>query len=741
MPKVLQEALVATEDRRFYQHQGVDMRGLLRSALQTTSGDTQGGSTLTMQYVKQERYYQATGDAAAQAAAVDQNINRKIEDAKCAIAIEKRESKQEILRNYFNIAFFGENSYGIQTAAQTYFGKNAKDLDLAESAMLVGVLRAPATYDPFNDRKAAQARRNLVIQNLVDQGYISAAEGKRAQAEPIKLATTAPPAIQQGCAAANPEIHNVQFFCDYVVQWLQDTKTVTSKQLNEGGLQIITTLSPQLQNSTQDSLWSQTLATSPTTGVMPVVDPQSGDVVAMATSKKYGNPTSRTDNTHTVLPVFTDPVTGGASTYKLFTMLAALNAGATPSLQLGNNDAASNYTTYKTRFCSGGSYHARNSEAQNYTPNETLASATAKSSNTYFVALEDEFFNQCDLKPAVQLALSLGMQSLNQTDVGSTRTVAQAIEKESRATFTLGQTGTSPLELTGAYAALAHDGVFCPPAPVRSITDQSAKPISVNRSPCAAKLTPQVARTALQLLVPDTQSGTSAASFGSYYGQGGAEIAGKTGTNNATDAQGRDNGKSSSLWFVGVTPNLAATTALINFAHPSRSITGLPGVADGAPVYGAYAAGIWQNALGPTLLSQSRWSWPSPTDIPNGQPVPSVVGQDLPTAKTALTQAGFKVAVYGNGLPYCGSSQPYSSVAYQQPQYAAPGDTVTICLSTGSAPYVWTAPVVVRPPGRPTVPQPPARAGGGGGRGGGGRGGGGRTRGPVPGIQLPVPGG
>ena len=710
-PKVLQEALVATEDKRFYQHQGVDMRGLIRSALQTTGGDTQGGSTLTMQYVKQERYYQATGDAAAQAAAVDQNINRKIEDAKCAIAIEKRESKQQILENYLNIAFFGENSYGIQTAAQTYFGKSASQLDLAESAMLVGILRAPSEYDPFNDRKVAQARRNLVIQNLVDQNYISAAEGSQAKAEPINLATTAPPEIQQGCAAPLGGIRNVQFFCDYAVQWLQDTKTLTSKQLTEGGLKIVTTLSPGLQNATQDSLWAQMPATSPTTAVMPEVDPQSGDVLAMATSKKYGNPTSPADNTHTVLPVFTDPVTGGASTYKLFTMLAALNAGATASLQLGNNDVASNYSKYNTRFCSGGSYHAQNSEAQNYTINETLASAIAKSSNTYFVALEDEFFNQCDLKPAVQIALNLGMTSLNETEGSSPKTVAQENIDQSRATFTLGQAGTSPLELAGAYSALAHDGVFCPPAPVMSITDSSGKAVQVNRTPCAAKLSPQVARTALQLLVPDTRSGTSAASFGNYYGQGGADIAGKTGTNNATDARGNDNGKSSSLWFVGVSPTIVGTTALINFAHPSTSITGLPGVADGTPVYGAYAAQMWENALGPVLLSQQRWTWPGPSDIPNAVPVTSVIGMDLPTAKTVLTQQGFKVAVSGNGQPYCGSSQPYSSVAYEQPVVAAPGDTVTICVSNGSAPFVYTPPpppVVTRPTSPRTSAAPAA---------------------------------
>ncbi len=135
IPKQLQEALVATEDRRFYSHHGVDMRGLLRSAVSTSSGDTQGGSTLTMQYVKQMRYYQAGKDVKAQQAAIDQNLNRKIEDAKCAIYIEntEHESKDQILDNYLNIAFFGENSYGIETAAADLLQQARREADACPS--------------------------------------------------------------------------------------------------------------------------------------------------------------------------------------------------------------------------------------------------------------------------------------------------------------------------------------------------------------------------------------------------------------------------------------------------------------------------------------------------------------------------------------------------------------------------------------------------------------------------------
>src|SRR4051794_9378264 len=160
VPPYLQDALIATEDRRFYTHHGVDMRGLLRSAISTSSGDTQGGSTLTMQFVKQERYYQAGSDVKKQQAAIAQNLNRKIEDAKCAIQIEKEKSKSEILNDYLNIAFFGENSYGIETAAETYFNKHTDKLSLPESAMLVGLLRAPSAYDPFLHPEAAKQRRN-----------------------------------------------------------------------------------------------------------------------------------------------------------------------------------------------------------------------------------------------------------------------------------------------------------------------------------------------------------------------------------------------------------------------------------------------------------------------------------------------------------------------------------------------------------------------------------------------------
>ena len=191
------EALISTEDRRFYQHHGVDLRGLIRGALKTSNGDTQGASTLTEQYVKQVRFYEATTDAERDAA-VDQTIDRKILDAQCAIKIEKENSKDQILEKYLNIAFFGQSSYGIQTAAQTYFGVDAAKLTVPQAALLVGMVKAPSDFDPFDHPQAARDRRDLVIDNMLSQKYITAAQDKAYKATPVHTAPASLPA--RGCA-------------------------------------------------------------------------------------------------------------------------------------------------------------------------------------------------------------------------------------------------------------------------------------------------------------------------------------------------------------------------------------------------------------------------------------------------------------------------------------------------------------------------------------------------------------
>jgi membrane peptidoglycan carboxypeptidase len=716
VPKQLQQALVATEDRRFYSHHGVDMRGLMRSAVSTSGGSTQGGSTLTMQYVKQIRYYQAGKDVKAQQAAIDQNLNRKIEDAKCAIFIEntEKESKDKILENYLNIAFFGENSYGISTAAETYFHKSVSKLTLPESAMLVGLLRAPSQYDPFADAAAAKKRRNEVLQNLVAVGQLSQTAADKFKAQPLSLATTKPPIVKEGCANANSSIKNVGFFCDYAVQWLKNVGKISDNKLTTGGLKIVTTLNAGLQTSMQTNVSAAMPASSPMTAVLPAVDPHTGNVLAMATSKNYGTNSSTKDHSHTSLPIFTEYSGQGASTYKLFPLLTALSTGIPTDWPLQTPLSS---VGYKPKSCST-TDAVKNGDAQEqYNINEGLTSATVKSSNTYFVALVDQLLG-CDLEPVTDMATKLGMKSLLQPSGDGRLTVKDTILQYQRpGELVLGDVGTSPLELAGAYAAVANGGRFNAPAPIQSITDENGKPIAVKRSPGVQVVAPYVALQATEILAGDTKfPGTSATQFQDWYNQGHSTVAGKTGTSVAVDPTTRqDTLKNASLWFVGMTPNLVATSAIVNFDHPNAAASGLPGVADPATqAYGAYASGVWLKALAPTLAGQS-WTW-TPSAAAPGSQVPPIVGMDVATATATLKSAGYKLAwlnpSQGQQAVCPKKDVPYGRIGYAGPAIAPRGATITACVSNNVPQQYYVPPPPPPPKPKPkTKPAPGGRSG------------------------------
>jgi membrane peptidoglycan carboxypeptidase len=699
MPVFLQKALIDTEDRRFYQHHGVDMRGLLRSAFSTSGGDTQGGSTLTMQYVKQSRYYRDIGDDAKQTADISQNIGRKLQDAKCAIDLEKRESKDQILENYLNIAFFGENAYSIESAAETYFGTTVDKLTLPQAAMMVGVLRAPTDYDPFQHPQAARERRNQVIENMVTAGDITADQAKTYEATPVTLSTPTPPTVEQGCYNAPSTVQNVGFFCDYVQTWLQNVEGISNTDIKTGGLKVVTTLDANLQNSSQAALTAKFPAAGPTTALMPAVDPATGNVLAMVSSKQYG---LAADGAHISDKIFTDYNARGASTYKYFSMVAALEAGAQPSLQISANTV--NKKDYLTQRCLNSFTATNGDQAISYAQTETMQTAIAKSSNTYFVGLVDGLFG-CDLSPVLDTMKSLGMKNMDQKDPDDStgkRTYAQTIVQSGTPIVTLGEYPTSPLELTGAYAAAANDGNYCTPAPVISIADKTGKAIAVKRTPCTQVMTPQVARTAVSLLTGDTQAGGTSANIfrtGWYNGANKSLIAGKTGTDVSGPATKQLN---SSFWFVGVTPKVVSTMALINVSNPTAPLTAVPGVADAAAqttADGSVAANFWLNSMAPSL-TPAKWNFPSAGSVSGSTTVPNIVGMSQAVATSTLVAKGYKAAVFS---VQCGAAAQSSTVGYYSPVAAAPGTTVTMCISNGSKPFLYTPPA---PKPTPTTPTP-----------------------------------
>jgi membrane peptidoglycan carboxypeptidase len=688
VPGSVVHALIATEDRRFYEHHGIDVRGLVRAALHDLAGgSTQGGSTLEMQYVKQVRFYQARTDAERQAA-VAPNLDRKLQNAKCALALEKRYTKQQILQKYLDIAFFGENSYGIATAAKTYFGVPVSKLTVPQSALLIGLLQAPSEYDPFVHPEAALQRRNEVLANMADVGYLTPGAAARLGRTPLGLSSRRPPPVPEGCVHANPAIPNAGFFCDYALNWLHQ-HGVSEYELDTGGLRVVTTLDARLQTSGQRAIWKAGLKpSSDYILVMPSVDPTTGAVTTMITSRKYGIDGSH--HAESSEPLFTAAFAGAGSTYKYFTAAAALTAGAPPSLQL---TTAGNQ--YRTQHCASGHYKVHN--AGNYPDTMAFRDALPQSSNTFFVAMEDEFFG-CHLGPVVDTALNLGMNRLRQPlNSNAAGPIAAEVVNSQEPTFTLGQEPTSALELTGAFSAAANDGVFCPPTPIVRVTDMTGAPVHVRHEGCHRVLSQYVAREIVTMMRHDTRDGTAASYFQGWYAHHGSPVAGKTGTdNNAAD------NANSALWFVGQTPHLVAAASLVNPQNPKQTVHGLPHLPDAfvaQDVFGAYAATYWLKAYGPAL--HYHWSWPSVASL-GGEDVPSVIGSSRQQAVSRLRDAGFKVNVFS--VP-CGSSRPADTVAYQEPRRALRGSTVTICVSSGSPLYVYVPPPPPPPP--PPAPPPP----------------------------------
>ncbi len=256
---VMRQAIVAIEDNRFYEHGAIDLRGTLRALVrnQQAGGVSQGGSSITQQYVKLTLLEQANTDAERKAA-IDDTYSRKVQELRYAIAIEEQYPKDEILRRYLNIAYFGDGAYGIEAASKHYFGHDSDKLTLPEAAMLAGMVRDPNGFDPENDPKTVVERRNFVLTRMHDSKDISTKQMKAAQKTPLGLDITA---VENGCVSSP-----YPFYCQYVYETLLDNKALgaTVDQRREyiytGGLTITTSLDPQAQKAAEKAVEKQVYA-------------------------------------------------------------------------------------------------------------------------------------------------------------------------------------------------------------------------------------------------------------------------------------------------------------------------------------------------------------------------------------------------------------------------------------------------------------------------------------------------
>ncbi|WFE31061.1 transglycosylase domain-containing protein [Micromonospora sp. WMMD975] len=560
---VMRQAIVSAEDRRFYSHGGADLRGIARALVANVKGGgtEQGGSTLTMQYVRNVLKTDPNRTAEERQAATEQTVGRKLQEIRYANALEQSLSKDEILNRYLNIAYFGSGAYGVAAASQRYFGTAPADLTLGEAALLAGLVQSPDEYSPIDgDKNKALARRAYVLDSMAETGAITARQAAAAKAEPLTLHPTAQP---NGCTATAQGHDDWGFFCDYLRQWwltqpaFGDTPQEREQALRRGGYRVVTTLDPKIQQTAQAQATKVYGYDDKRALPIAAVEPGTGRVLAMAVNRHYSladNPGGQGNHPNTVNPL----ISGGASvdgyqagsTFKLFTMLAALEAGK--PLATGFDAPAKLPTRYASDDegnCDG-TWCPGNANPEWMDGYRMMWDGFGRSVNTYFVWLAE----QVGEDKVVEMAQRLGITFRADSDAAFARDDAA-----NWGAFTLGVAATTPLDLANAYATVAAEGTYCSPLPVASVTGSDGATVDVGQPDCKRVLEPDVARAATDAArcPVGQQSAYGQCNGGTATGVDGIvgrPVAGKTGSSerNATET------------FVGFTPQVAVAGIAAN---------------------------------------------------------------------------------------------------------------------------------------------------------------------------------
>jgi membrane peptidoglycan carboxypeptidase len=553
----VQNAIVAAEDRNFYHHSGVDFKGTVRAFVNDSSGGSpQGASTLTMQYVRLAREYSATDPRDVVAASQD-TPKRKITEMKYALQLEKELTKKQILERYLNIAPFGNGAYGIYAASRIYFQKSPKDLDIAQAALLAGMVKAPTSFNPTTPTGYPQAvtRRLYVLDGMVTTGAITKVQEQAALKEKVPQKVTR---VGNGCVSVNK--NEWGFFCDYFTRWwLQQqafgaTTYDRQQRLNDGGYRIVTSMDINATEAARKRISQQISTGNKDALMLAAVQPGTGQVLALATNRAYkldesknhisSDPAKAAKGLKGTYPNTTNPIISGGgdvngyqagSTFKMFTLVTALKQGIplTKTIKAGavakthyivdpSSPAACPGTHY---YCPG---NAGESEAGTY----NMWSAFGHSVNTYFVPLEEEVGAQ----NVVKTAEDFGIQFRAANDAK----LAEPGNAEQWGAFTLGVSESTPLDLANAYATLAGDGKYCSPTPIKQILTRDGASIDVGASSCRQVVSTEVARKAVDAArcpVGDSAQTGSCGGAGTApqaHGVVGHPVFGKTGTTDSS---------------------------------------------------------------------------------------------------------------------------------------------------------------------------------------------------------------
>lgn len=655
IPQVMRDAVVAIEDERFYIHQGVDFLGILRAAWANVLNReiVQGGSTITQQYIKNAYITD------------DQTLDRKMREAALAYQLEKQWSKEKILNEYLNIIYFGEGAYGVEAAAQEYFGVSASDLSIAQAALLAGLPKAPSAYSPRKDAGKAMARRDLVLNRMYQQDYISSEELQEALDTPLALADE-----PEGDAGALP----------YWVEMVREQLVARygSSTVLSGGLKVYVSVDLELQQAAEAAIASVLDQPGDPSAALVSIDVRSGKLLAMVGGADFSK---------LQFNLATQGRRQPGSAFKPFVLVTALEQGISP-------DALYDSGPFSAEL-PGGPWEVSSDDEGLL----SLTDATASSSNGVYA----------------RLIMAVGADAVAETaqDMG----IVTSLGDEPGPAIALGglTTGVSPLEMAMAYVTLAGGGerlsssvAFDPeetsfPVAIVRVLDASGRVLDENEVVRTRVLDPDVAAMATSCLRTVIERGTGTAA------DIGRPAAGKTGTTqNYRDA-----------WFVGYTPDIV-TAVWVGYPTEQKAMTDVHG---GKVTGGGLPAKIWAIFMKEAVADIPPTDFPrassdgwvtvqictesgqpatefcletttarfAPDKVPTepcalhaGQEVPDVVGLPAAEAETVLKDAGFLVSMEEDAR----SSQPAGTVVAQDPAAdgnAAKGATVTITVSSGAS--------------------------------------------------------
>ncbi|MCX7780070.1 MAG: PBP1A family penicillin-binding protein [Negativicutes bacterium] len=435
----VQQAIIANEDVRFYSHFGIDPIGLLRATWVNLRTRTiaEGGSTITQQLARELFLTQ------------ERTLMRKIREAMLALVIERKFSKQEILQAYLNQVYFGEGAYGVEAAAQVYFGKHASELSLSESALVAGMPRGPNLYSPYADLNAALKRRAVVLSGMVKGGYITQAQADAANAEPIVLAGKKKRAVQ------------ASYFIDYVANEL--VGRYGANRVYKGGLKVYTTLDIKTQQAAENVLGQFQ-------GAVLALDPRTGHIRAMVGGRNY-----QESQVNRVISEVRQP----GSAFKPFLYAAALNAGIRPNVVIV--DEPINIGGYKP---------------QNYDKKYRGPVIMRKGLRWSVNVVAVKLGQQVGMKNVIDLAKACGITTL-------------VPEDDNLATALGGLTqGTSLMELTTAYTPFANGGILSKPIAILKVLDENGQVLEENQISQQTVLKPEIAYIMTDMMKGVLENGT-----------------------------------------------------------------------------------------------------------------------------------------------------------------------------------------------------------------------------------------